>query len=119
MDSGRFTFHPKCKDLGIILICFAGDLFSFCHPSAQSFQIVFSALLEYHNFSGVQPNENESKIYIAGLEDKTKVVLCSLLGFQLGTLLVKYLGVRLNSAKVTLRNKNHLQQDYHQNSRLG
>ncbi|GFY82879.1 TCP-1/cpn60 chaperonin family protein [Actinidia rufa] len=100
--AGQFSFHPKCHDLGITHICFADDLFILCSPDYASFHIVHNAPLEFHKFSGLQPNGGKSKVYFGGIPEQVKAALCGLLGFQCGTLLVRYLGVPLISTNLTI-----------------
>lgn len=47
------------------------------------------------------PNNNKSRVFIAGVSEPKKIRLCSLMGFQLGSLPVRYLGVPLISTKLS------------------
>ena len=100
IEGSGFTYHPRCNQPLISHVCFADDLFILCSPNACSFQIIHQALQEFHKYSGLQPNGRKSIIYISGVNHQIKLQLCSMLGFQLGELPVKYLGVPLISTKL-------------------
>lgn len=69
--SEQFSHHPKCEDLGINAI----------YPSDQFVQIVSSAFLEFHEYSGLQANNNKTRVYIARIDDQINENQCPILGF--------------------------------------
>ncbi|GAA0166996.1 hypothetical protein LIER_43776 [Lithospermum erythrorhizon] len=44
-----FTFHPKCKELGIASVCFADDMFILCGTSRETIEIVSNALKDFES----------------------------------------------------------------------
>ena len=62
-------------------------------PYSVSYQIVHNSLIEFHKFSGLQPNKGKSRVYFGGIADHDKASLCGLPVFQCGPLPVRYLGV--------------------------
>ena len=80
----------------------ADDLFILCFPDSQPFQIVHNALMEFHKYSGLQPNRTKSRILIAGVPDSEIPALCDLMGFQLGNVPFRYLGVPLISSQLSV-----------------
>ncbi|WMV10561.1 hypothetical protein MTR67_003946, partial [Solanum verrucosum] len=57
-------------------------------------------LQEVSKASGLQANTDKSSIYIAGVSDQTKQDIVEVLGFNVGTLPFRYLGVPLSSKKL-------------------
>ena len=53
--------------------------------------------------SGLSANESKSQIFVAGSDMQFREGLLSTFGFQLGSLLVKYLGVPLISTKLSVK----------------
>lgn len=53
----------------------------------------------FYEVSGLNVNEDKSLIYIAGVDDETGVRLADAVGFQMGNLPMKYLGVSLTPNK--------------------
>ncbi|KAL0295882.1 UNVERIFIED_CONTAM: Retrovirus-related Pol polyprotein from type-2 retrotransposable element R2DM, partial [Sesamum calycinum] len=75
----NFQFHWKCKEHRILSLCFADDVLLFCKAHIPSVQIIISK---------------------SGQNEKQQIL--NLLGFQEGSLPVKYLGVPLTSSRLTL-----------------
>ncbi|XP_060170678.1 uncharacterized protein LOC132601614 [Lycium barbarum] len=96
-ENPRFKFHPRCKKLGIMHICFADDLLMFCKAEVQSIQLMQEAFHKFSTASGLQANIDKSSIYFCGVKDTVKADILQNLGFSEGTLPFKYLGVSLSS----------------------
>ncbi|XP_062118568.1 uncharacterized protein LOC133832210 [Humulus lupulus] len=67
-----FIFHPMCKSLNLVNLCFADDLLIFCKTNSQSVQILHRALAEFQKVSGLSINHNKSHIYFGGLSKIAK-----------------------------------------------
>ena len=65
------------------------------------FKLYSMLLWSFINFQGLNLTRIKSGIYIDGIDDQGKAELCNLLGFQLGSLLVKYEEVPLISTKLS------------------
>src|SRR6516165_3910674 len=96
-----FQFHWRCQKLGISHLCFADDLMIFCHADGYSVDIVKSALDKFARFSGLVTNSWKSYVFLSGVDEAERQHLQSILGFQLGVLPVRYLGVPLLSTRLT------------------
>ncbi|XP_062075990.1 uncharacterized protein LOC133780132 [Humulus lupulus] len=70
-DKG-FRFHPMCKSLNLVNLCFANDLLNFCKANPQSVQILHSTLTEFSLTSGLSINHSKSRIYLGGLSVDVK-----------------------------------------------
>ncbi|KAL0302606.1 UNVERIFIED_CONTAM: hypothetical protein Scaly_3027400 [Sesamum calycinum] len=98
----NFQFHWKCKEHRILNLCFADDVLLFCRAHIPSIQVIKDTLAEFANMSGLQVNASKSQIIISKSGQHEKQQILDLLGFQEGSLPVKYLGVPLISSRLTL-----------------
>ncbi|XP_062080585.1 uncharacterized protein LOC133785354 [Humulus lupulus] len=95
----RFRFHPLCKSLNLINLCFADDLIIFCKATTSSVQVLIEAFAEFGCSSSLKINYSKSHIYFGGVsaEVKTRILVYSQL--VEGTFPLKYLGVPLRPTK--------------------
>ncbi|KAL0293112.1 UNVERIFIED_CONTAM: Retrovirus-related Pol polyprotein from type-2 retrotransposable element R2DM [Sesamum angustifolium] len=98
----NFQFHWKCKEHRILSLCFADDVLLFCKAHIPSVQVIKDTLTEFANMSGLKVNASKSHIIISKSGQNEKQQILNLLGFQEGSLPVKYLGVPLTSSRLTL-----------------
>lgn len=94
-EDGFFKFHAKCEKLGISHLCFADDLFLFCHGDPWSVQVIKDSLDEFGAVSGLWPNEDKSRAFFCHISDENKMLISNIMNFEEGSLPVKYLGVPL------------------------
>ncbi|XP_062100788.1 uncharacterized protein LOC133806713 [Humulus lupulus] len=94
-----FRFHPLCKSLKLVSLCFADDLLLFCKANPRSVMILQQAFKEFTMSSGLSINQSKSRMYIGGLVagDKVPLLLCS--NLIEGQFPLKYLGVPLRPTK--------------------
>ena len=97
----RFDFHQKCKEIKLSHLCFADDLFIFAKENVDSVQITMDELTKFEAFLEMQVNKQKSAVFLAGIEDNVKSTILDMTGFSLGSLPMKYLGVRLISSRLT------------------
>ena len=95
-----FKYHWRCATNKITHICFADDLMLYCHADTSSVNILQSCLDKFSTVSGLTINYAKSSIYLSGVDVDTKNRICNQLGFQQGTLPVRYLGVPLISTRL-------------------
>nr|XP_009762494.1 PREDICTED: uncharacterized protein LOC104214512 [Nicotiana sylvestris] len=98
----NFKFHPRCKKLGTIHICFADDLLMFCKADITSTRLLQQTFLKFSNSSGLQANAEKSSIQLAGISDSTKQDIMQELGYTEGTMPFRYLGVPRASKKLSI-----------------
>ncbi|XP_070006706.1 uncharacterized protein LOC142162167 [Nicotiana tabacum] len=96
-----FHFHPRCKRLGVMHVCFADDLFMFCRADLKSIKLLQNAFLKFSRASGLQANPDKSSVYIAGINERMKELILEELGYNEGILPFKYLGVSLAPKKLS------------------
>ncbi|XP_059654589.1 uncharacterized protein LOC132301347 [Cornus florida] len=73
------------------------DVLLFSHGSLSSVQIVFQALKQFLEFSGLSINLLKSFAFFSGVDGQTKADILALLQFGTGSLPVSYLGLPLTS----------------------
>ncbi|XP_071916282.1 uncharacterized protein [Coffea arabica] len=83
---GGFSFHPKCKELNVIHVIFADDLFLLSAAKLQDVQILKTILEDFGRMSGLKPNLLKSEILFASE----------------GALPLKYLGISLISTRLRI-----------------
>ncbi|XP_062093652.1 uncharacterized mitochondrial protein AtMg01250-like [Humulus lupulus] len=81
MEKG-FRFHPKCKPLKIVNLCFADDLFIFCKGVSSSVQLMGDGFTEFCLASGLSANMEKSQVYFGGLAERETHQLLDRLRFS-------------------------------------
>ncbi|GJV77614.1 hypothetical protein Tco_1509198 [Tanacetum coccineum] len=102
-ESDSFTYHRYYSDLNIINLCFVDDLFLFAHGDANLARVIMDSLEEFKNVSGLTPSLPKSTTYFCNVLNYVKLDILSILPFEEGKLLVKYLGVLLVSFRLIFR----------------
>ena len=97
----RFDFHPKCKEIKLLHLSFANDIFLFAKGNVSSVQITMDELTKFEAFSGMQINKQKNVVFFAGSDNSVKATILNMTGFSLGSLPMKYLGVPLISSKLS------------------
>ncbi|GJU48806.1 putative reverse transcriptase domain, reverse transcriptase zinc-binding domain protein [Tanacetum coccineum] len=101
--SDSFCYHNHCKDLQIINVCFADDLFIFARSEVDSASVIMDALDEFKITSGLVPSIPKSTAYFCNVRNHVKIVILNIMPFAEGKLPVKYLGVPLISSRLLIR----------------
>ncbi|GAB2276995.1 hypothetical protein Dimus_039218 [Dionaea muscipula] len=99
----EFRFHPKCKQLRIVSLCFADDLMVMTKAVEPSLRIIKQCLQHFGEISGLEANMGKSSIYFGGVELGRQQDLAALLGFEIGKGVFKYLGVPLSAKKLQIK----------------
>ncbi|KAL0292778.1 UNVERIFIED_CONTAM: hypothetical protein Sradi_6973600 [Sesamum radiatum] len=101
-DNSDFRFHWKCQELGILNLCFADDVLIFCAGTVNSVRAIKSVLTEFSELSGLHINPGKSTIILSKSVQRERQHILDLIGFQEGSLPIKYLGVPLTSSRLTV-----------------
>ncbi|KAL0295349.1 UNVERIFIED_CONTAM: hypothetical protein Sradi_6840200 [Sesamum radiatum] len=96
-----FQHHWKCKELGILNLCFADDVLIFCAGTINSVRTIKATLMEFAAMSGLYVNPGKSTIILSKSVRRDRQGIIDLMGFQEGSLPIKYLGVPLTSSRLT------------------
>ncbi|GAA0175341.1 hypothetical protein LIER_28531 [Lithospermum erythrorhizon] len=91
----RGKYHPDCKELSIINIMFADDMFILSTTEKGSLMAFEEGLGKFGEFSGLKPNIKKSNMFVVGVLVNDPKALSELMGIPLDTLPIKYLGFLL------------------------
>ncbi|KAL0293105.1 UNVERIFIED_CONTAM: hypothetical protein Sradi_6957100 [Sesamum radiatum] len=98
----NFQFHWRCKELGIVNLCFADDLLLFCKADIYSVTVLHGILQEFKGTAGLHANAKKSQILFSKEAVQVQSQIQLILGFPQGTFPVCYLGVPLITSKLSL-----------------
>ncbi|KAL0288904.1 UNVERIFIED_CONTAM: hypothetical protein Sradi_7086900, partial [Sesamum radiatum] len=101
-NDGNFQHHWRCKELGIINLCFADDLLLFCKADIHSATVLHDILQNFGVLSGLHANAQKSQVLFSKSATQVQHQIQSIFGFPQGTLPVRYLGVPLITSKLSL-----------------
>ncbi|XP_062089477.1 uncharacterized protein LOC133796012 [Humulus lupulus] len=94
-----FRFHPLCKKLNLVNLCFADDLILFCKGSFRSVQILHASFRKFSQDSGLTVNLSKSHIYFGGFHSDEKRRIMECLKIEEDSFPLKYLGMFLRPTK--------------------
>ncbi|KAM6569804.1 hypothetical protein CsatB_017789 [Cannabis sativa] len=94
-----FRFHPLCKSLGLVNLCFADDLIIFCKGNNKFVQLVKEAFLLFSDATGLVANKAKSTVSFGDISTTCKQRLANILQMEEGSFPLKYLGVNLRPTK--------------------
>ncbi|KAK4384719.1 putative ribonuclease H protein [Sesamum angolense] len=100
--AAHFQYHWKCKKIGLMNLCFADDVLLFCKADLPSIQVLRDTLTEFAALSGLNVNPAKSQIILSRAVQHERRQIVEYLGFQEGSLPVRYLGVPLTSSRLTI-----------------
>ncbi|XP_062104088.1 uncharacterized protein LOC133815248 [Humulus lupulus] len=95
----EFHFHPLCKNLHLVNLCFADDLILFCKGNFRSLNLLMDGFLRFSQSSGMSANLNKSHIYFGGVAADVKNNILSSILIEEGHFPLKYLGVSLKPTR--------------------
>ncbi|KAL0284166.1 UNVERIFIED_CONTAM: putative ribonuclease H protein [Sesamum radiatum] len=81
-----FSFHWRCKEIGLFQLCFADDLLLFCKADVVSVQILRHGLDEFAKLSGLHANPQKSQLILSRSAQAMREHLTAALQFQEGHL---------------------------------
>ncbi|MFS7982467.1 putative RNA-directed DNA polymerase [Helianthus anomalus] len=99
-NDDSFKFPWRCKDVDLTHLCFADDLFLFCHGDSNFVSTLMCALNEFKEASGLIPSIPKSTIYFGNVGMEVQEEIKNIAQFNVGDLPVRYLGVPLISTRL-------------------
>ncbi|KAL0302139.1 UNVERIFIED_CONTAM: putative ribonuclease H protein [Sesamum calycinum] len=90
-----FSYHWRCKELGLFQLCFADDLLLFCKADVASVQVLRHGLDEFAKLSGLHANPQKSQLILSRSAQGVREHILAALQFQEGQLPLRYLGLPL------------------------
>lgn len=100
----KIKYHPKCEGMKLTHLSFADDLLIFIDGSLSSVQNVLQVLRDFELRSGLAVSFQKTSFYSSGLSEEEINAIQASTGMLHGTLPFRYLGVPLNSRKLSLAN---------------
>ncbi|GMH16977.1 hypothetical protein Nepgr_018818 [Nepenthes gracilis] len=97
-----FRYHWKCERTKTVMLAFADDLMLFSNADASSVHLLHDCLEEFQGVSGLSVNKNKSEFFVCSTDDSLIRELLDIIGFKLGKLPVKYLGVPLITSRLSV-----------------
>ncbi|XP_038888122.1 uncharacterized protein LOC120078021 [Benincasa hispida] len=98
-----FRFHDRCERVGLTHLVFVDDLMIFCAAKRDSLEFVRQVLADFAGLSGLVANVGMSSMFFVGVESGKAEELAAFMGFSLGSLLVRYLGLPLLTGRLRVR----------------
>ncbi|XP_062107455.1 uncharacterized protein LOC133818547 [Humulus lupulus] len=99
----EFRFHPMCKHLQLVNLCFADDLILFCKGNFRSVQILFEGFSKFFHCSGLAANLGKSQIFFGGVAAEVKNIILRSVALGEGSFPLKYLGVSLRPMRCVIQ----------------
>ncbi|KAL0290685.1 UNVERIFIED_CONTAM: putative ribonuclease H protein [Sesamum radiatum] len=97
-----FSFHWRCKEIGLFQLCFADDLLLFCKADVASVRIFRHGLDEFAKLSGLHANPEKSQLILSRSAQPMREHLLAALQFQEGHLPLRYLGLPLLASRLSI-----------------
>ncbi|KAL0307418.1 UNVERIFIED_CONTAM: hypothetical protein Sangu_3031200 [Sesamum angustifolium] len=101
--NGRgISVHWRCQELKLFQLSFADDLLLLCKADVRSVNLFCRGLDRFATLSGLHTNPQKSQLIISKAASGLRDSLLATLGFQEGQLPVRYLGLPLISARLSI-----------------
>ncbi|GAA0166571.1 hypothetical protein LIER_21697 [Lithospermum erythrorhizon] len=78
--TGVFEYHSGCKEIELVNIIFANDLFIQCGAKEGFMRLIKEVLKEFGDLSGLKPILTKSSCYCACITDSEEIRLSGILG---------------------------------------
>ncbi|KAL2225359.1 UNVERIFIED_CONTAM: Retrovirus-related Pol polyprotein from type-2 retrotransposable element R2DM [Sesamum indicum] len=92
----------KCEPTKILQLGFADDLLLFCKVDFDSLRVLKMGLDRFADWSGLRLNIHKSHVVISRSAQGWKDQILAVMGFQEGQLPMRYLGLPLQSSRLTI-----------------
>lgn len=100
-STGLIGYHPLASDPVVTHLAFADDIMIFFDGAQGSLQQIVCTLDSFSSWSGLHMNRSKTELFVAGMSQMEATDLCNL-GFSLGSLPVRYLGLPLMHRKLRI-----------------
>ena len=105
---GVFKYHPKCKKISLMYLCFADDLLIFTRGELEYVVGVQKVLELFYTYSRQRLNYEKSELFSTSIHREELENIHQATGFKLGALPVRYLRVPLVTSRLTDRKSTRL-----------
>ncbi|XP_062118784.1 uncharacterized protein LOC133832460 [Humulus lupulus] len=94
-----FRFHPMCKSLKLLNLCFADDFILFCKGTLSAVRVFKVALEDFSAAIGLSINTSKSHIFFGGVNATDKRIIDREIQLSEGTFPLNYLGDPMRPTK--------------------
>ncbi|KAL0549397.1 hypothetical protein IC582_013879 [Cucumis melo] len=101
MPHQSFQFHQRCGKVKLTHLTFADNLMIFCAADDPSLSFIWESLQKFGELSSLFANLRKISIFVAGGSNEAASHLAASMGFVLGNLPVRYLGLPLLTGKLS------------------
>lgn len=98
---GSIGYHPYTTDLSLTHLAFADDIMIFFDGCKESLTNITETLEAFADWSGLRMNAAKTELFTAGLNQAETMEL-SALGYNIGSLPIRYLGLPLMHRKLRI-----------------
>ena len=98
----RLKYHSNCKKIKLTHLSFADDLLIFIEGNIESVQCVLQVLKEFEEQSGLAVSMQKTSFFASGTTEEEINTIQASTGMPCGNLPFRYLGVPMNSRKLSL-----------------
>lgn len=98
---GFLSLHPRCKDPVVTHLFFANDLLVFMKGNVQYARSLANTFTTFSNRTGLVVNNTKINIFMSSVDPTSSISIKSVLGFEVGALPVRYLGLPLLSTRLS------------------
>lgn len=111
---GSIGYHPRTADPEVTHLAFADDIMIFFDGEKKSLENIVETMDVFATWSGLRMNKDKTEIFVGGLNQAETTDLTAL-GFHLGSMPIRYLGLPLMHRKLRIADYRLLLQKYQQN----
>lgn len=100
----NFKFHSNCERLKIVNLSFADDLIVFTRGDSKSIHLAVNTMHDFAESTSLNVKPLKCHAYFGNVESEVKREILRATNFKEGILPFRYLGIPLNSGKITINN---------------
>ena len=93
-EDGSIGFHPNAMEPAVTYLAFADDIMVFSDGEKKSLECISSTFDTFAAWSGLNMNKDKTELFLVGMTQNETLDISSL-GFKIGSLPVRYLGLPL------------------------
>ncbi|XP_062080401.1 uncharacterized protein LOC133785161 [Humulus lupulus] len=97
--NSTFRFHPMCKSLKLLNLCFADDLILFCKGTLSAVRVFKEVLEDFSAATGLSINASKSHIFFGEVNAADRRTIAHEIQLSEGSFPLKYLGVPMKPTK--------------------